>query len=166
MAPLGQRLALRAPFSLARRAQGSAPGPPLSRHPASVKRVNRVEERKLLPESETLWGGPQALRAHHNLGITADFIHGHLGGIHSLSLSRCAGTPEGGGEGGFRSIEAPQINEPSIKTPPPSTLALSSPFSLPTLCFLSLALSLTPGATPPCLPTGGVASERRGRQRV
>lgn len=88
MAPPGQRLAQRAPFSLARRAQGSAPGPPLSRHPASVKRVNRVEERKLLPESETLWGGPQALRAHHNLGITADYIHGHLGGIHTLSLAR------------------------------------------------------------------------------
>lgn len=166
MAPLGQHLALRAPFSLARRAQGSAPGPPLSRHPASVKRVNRVEERKLLPESETLWGGPQALRAHHNLGITADFIHGHLGGIHTLSRSRCAGTPEGGREGGYRSIEAPQINEPSINTPPPSpsTLALSSPFSLPTLCFLSLALSLTPGA--PLPSTGGVASERRGRQRL
>lgn len=145
VAPLGQLLAPRAPFSLERRAQGSAPGPPLSRHPASVKRVNRVEERKLLPESETLWGGLQALRAHHNLGITADYIHGHLGGIHTLSRSRCAGTPEGGGEGGYRSIEAPQINEPSINTPPPSTLALSSPFSLPTLCFLSLALSLTPG---------------------
>lgn len=114
-----------------------------------------MEERKLLPESETLWGGPQALRAHHNLGITADYIRGHLGGIHTLSLSRCAGTPEGGGEGGFRSIEAPQINEPSINTPPPSTLAHSSPFSLPTLCFLSLALSLTPGATPPCLSDRG-----------
>lgn len=142
------------------------PGPPLSQHPASVKRVNRVEERKLLPESETLWGGPQALRAHHNLGITADYIHGHLGGIHTLSRSRCAGTPEGGREGGYRSIEAPQINEPSVNTPPPSpsTLALSSPFSLPTLCFLSLALSHTPVA--PLPSTGGVASERRGRQHL
>lgn len=84
----------------------------------------------------------------------------------TLSCSRCAGTPGGGGEGGYRSIEAPQINEPSINTPPPSpsTLALSSPFSLPTLCFLSLALSLTSGA--PLPSTGGVASERRGRQRL
>lgn len=156
MAPLGQHLALRAPFSLARRAQGSAPGPPLSRHPASVKRVNRVEERKLLPESETLWGGPQALRAHHNSRLYP-WAPGR--NSHSLSRSRCAGTPEGGREGGYRSIEAPQINEPSINTPPPSpsTLALSSPFSLPTLCFLSLALSLTPGA--PLPSTGGVASE-------
>lgn len=160
MAPLGQPLAPRAPFSLARRAQGSTPGPPLSRHPASVKRVNRVEERKLLPESETLCGGPQALRAHHNLGITADYIHGHLGGIHTLSLARDVREHQRGeGRGGYRSTEAPQINEPSINTPPPSpsTLALSSPFSLPTLCFLSLALSHTPGA--PLPSTGGVASE-------
>lgn len=151
MAPLGQHLALRAPFSLARRAQGSAPGPPLSRHPASVKRVNRVEERKLLPESETLWDNIR--------------LYPWAPGRNSHSLARDVREHQRGeGRGGYRSIEAPQINEPSINTPPPSTLALSSPFSLPTLCFLSLALSHTPGA--PLPSTGGVASERRGRQRL
>lgn len=83
-------------------------------------------------------------------GKTADYIHGHLAGIHTLSLTTCGNTR--GGKGGGISIEAPQINEPSINTPPPSTLALSSAFSLPTLCFLSLALN----------HTSGVASERRG----
>lgn len=94
--------------------------------------------------------------------ITADYIRGHLGGIHTLSLSRCAGTPEGGGEGGFRSIEAPQINEPSIKTPPPSTLALSSAFSLPTLCFLSLGSQPHTRRHPP-LPSDRGRCERAKR---
>lgn len=117
-------------FSLERRALGSAPGPSLPRHPTSVKRVNRVEERKLLPESETLWGGPQALRAHHNQDNSR--LYPWAPGRNSHSLSRCAGTSQGGREGGYQSIEAPQINEPSINTEPPSSSTHRS-----FLCFLS-----------------------------
>lgn len=145
VAPPGQRLAQRAPFSLARRAQGSAPGPPLSRHPASVKRVNRVEERKLLPESETLWGGPQALRAHHNLGITADYIHGHLGGIHTLSLARDVREHHRGeGRGDIdRSKPLKLTNHRSIRHHHHHRLSLFPLLSLCQLSVSSLSLSTT-----------------------
>lgn len=86
----------------------------------------------------------------------------------TLSLARDVREHQRGeGRGGYRSIEAPQINEPSINTPPPSPSTLSL-FPLLSFCqlsvFLSLALSLTSGA--PLPSTGGVASERRGRQRL
>lgn len=108
VAPPGQHLALRAPFSLARRAQGSAPGPPLPRHPTSVKRVNRVEERKLLPESENLWGGPQALRAHHNRDNSRLYPWAPGRNSHSLSLTMCGNTR--GGRGGGISIDRSPSN--------------------------------------------------------
>lgn len=144
MAPLGQRLALRAPFSLASRAQGSAPGPPLSRHPASVKRVNRVEERKLLPESG----------AHHNLGITADYIHGHLGGIHTLSLAMCGNTRGGKGGGDIdRSKPLKLMNHRSIRHHHHHRLSLFPLLSLCQLSVSSLSLSASHQA-PHCLRQG------------
>lgn len=108
-----------------------------------------MEERKLLPESETLWGGPQALLAHHNPGITADNIHGHLGGTHSLSRSRCAGTPEGGKGGGGdidRSKPLKLTNHRSIRHHHHHRQRffrsfLCSPLSLPTLCLFALSRS-------------------------
>lgn len=136
MAPPGQRLARRAPFSLTRKARGSAPGPPLSWHPASVKRVNRVEERKLLPESVTIWDGPTILLDNSRFYPRTPGRNSHSFFSLFLSLSRCANITGGKGRG-YQSIEAPQITEPSINTPPPSTLALSSPFSLPNLFPLS-----------------------------
>lgn len=149
MAPPGQHLALRAPWQppWQRRAQGSAPGPPLSRHPASVKRVNRVEERKLLPESETLWDGPI---------ITADYIHGYLGGIHTLSLSltMCGNTRRGEGRGDIdRSKPLKLTNHRSIRHH--HRLSLFPLLSLCQLSVSSLSLSATHQA-PPCLRQGAL----------
>lgn len=111
---------------MARRAQGSAPGsvggPPLSRHPASVKRENRVEERKLLPERAT------------TLGITAEYIRGHLAGIRSLISHDVR---EGRMGDDIDRPEPPQFNQPSINVPSPSTRALFLCFSL--CCQLSVS---------------------------
>lgn len=136
---------------------GTAP----SRHPASVKRVNRVEERKLLPESETLWGGPQALRAHHNLGITADYIHGHLGRIHTLSLARDVREHQKGE--GRGDIDRPKplklTNHRSIRHHHHHRLSLFPLLSLCQLSVSSLSLSAT-HQSPPCLRQGALrASE-------
>lgn len=117
--------------------------------PCLDKESEQGEERKLLPESE-----PQARRAHHNLRITADWKS------HSLCHD-VRGTPEGEGRGDID--RSPQINEPSTITSPPSTLALSSVFSLPTLCFLSLALSHTPA--PPAFDRGR-CERAKDRQRL
>lgn len=129
--------------------------------PVSAPRLSKESEqggeRKLLPESETLWGGPQALRAHHNLGITADFIHGHLGGIHTLSRSRCAGTPQGGGGGIDRSKPLKLTNHRSIRHH--HRLSLSPLLSLCQLSVSSLSLSASHQA-PLCLRQGALRAKR------
>lgn len=144
VAPLGQRLALRAPFSLARRAQGSAPGPPLSRHPASVKRVNRVEERKLLPESETLWDNSRLY----------PWAPGR--NSHSLSLAMCGNTRGGKGGGDIdRSKPLKLTNHRSIRHHHHHRLSLFPLLSLCQLSVSSLSLSATHLA-PPCLRQGAL----------
>lgn len=75
--------------------------------------------------------------------ITADFIHGHLG-RNSLSLSRSRCAVHQGGKGGI-SIEASQINEPSINTPPPP------PSSSSTLLFSFLSFCHSLFVLPPSL---------------
>lgn len=140
MAPLGQHLALRAPFSLARRAQGSAPGPPPSRHPASVKRVNRVEERKLLPESG----------AHHN-----SRLYPWAPGRNSHSLARDVREHQGGeGRGDIdRSKPLKLMNHRSIRHHHHHRLSLFPLLSLCQLSVSSLSLSASHQA-PHCLRQG------------
>lgn len=143
MAPPGQHLALRAPFSLAKRAQGSAPGPPLPRHPTSVKRVNRVEERKLLPESENLWGGPQALRAHHNRDNSR--LYPWAPGRNSHSLAHDVREHQKGeGRGDIdRSKPLKLTNHRSIRHHHHHRLSLFPLLSLCQLSVSSLSLSTT-----------------------
>lgn len=139
----GQPLAPRAPFSLTKRAQGSTPGPPLSRHPVSVKRVNRVEERKLLPESETLWRGPQALRAHHNCRY-----YPWAPGRNSHSLAMCGNT-RGGGEGDIDRLKPLKLtNHRSIRHHHHHRLSLFP------LCQLSVSSLSATHQAPPCLQQG------------
>lgn len=126
-------------------AQGSPPPP---WHPTSAKRVNRVEERKLLPESETLWGGPQTLPSPPQWGLQ-QIISIDTWKEFTLSLSRCAGTPQGGGEGGYRSKPLKLTNHRSLRHHHHHRLFRL--LSLCQLCFLSPALN----------HTAGVASERR-----
>lgn len=152
----GQHLALRAPFSLGRRAQGSAPGQPLPRHPTSVKRVNRVEERKLLPESETLWGGPQALRAHHNQENRR--LYPRAPGRNSHSLAHDVREHQRGeGRGGYRSKPLKLMNHRSIRHHHHHRLSLSPLLSLCQLSVSSLSLSTTHQA---------LRASEGGRQRL
>lgn len=148
MAPHGQHLALRAPFSLVKEGTGLRTGTAPSRHPASIKRVNRVKR------------GNYYLRVNRRLAEPTITSGLRQIGNHTLCHD-VRGTPEGEGRGDID--RSPQINEPSTITSPPSTLALSSVFSLPTLCFLSLALSHTPA--PPAFDRGR-CERAKDRQRL
>lgn len=132
VAPHGSEWCRKPHFSLFQGGQrapapGSVGGRPTSRHPASVKRENRVEERKLLPERAT------------TLGITAEHIRGHLAGIRSLSSLSMCGREErrGSGRADTDQSEPPQFNQPSLNGPAPSTRALFLCFSL--CCQLSVS---------------------------
>lgn len=83
----------------------------------------------------------------------------------SLSRSRCAGTPEGGGRGRGGDIDRSKplklTNHRSIRHHHHHRLSLFPLLSLCQLSVSSLSLSATHLA-PPVPSTGGVVSERRG----
>lgn len=106
--------------------------------------MNRVEERKLLPESDALWVGLQALRAHHYQDNGRLYPRAPGRNSHPLCLSRCAGDTTGGRkEGGDidRSEPLKLTNHRSIRHR--HRLSLSPLLSLCQLCFLSLSPSTT-----------------------
>ena len=136
--------AARAPISLGGHRAPRLPLCPVLAAP-SVKRVNRVEERKLIPESEPIGAGRRARLAHTITPRDNSRLYPWAPGRNSHSLAMC-GTP---GVGGYRSIEASQINEPSINR----ATTNDSLFPLLSLCHsvCSPSLSLSARlARPPC----------------
>lgn len=98
VAPHGQHLALRAPFSLVKEGTGLRTGTAPSRHPASIKRVNRVKR------------GNYYLRVNRRLAEPTITSGLRQIGNHTLSVTMCGGHQRG--KGGAISIEAPKLTNP------------------------------------------------------